>query len=186
MAKEKSLDLAAVQTWLAAWKEKELYSDAAVRDLLRLIPDNDCMVVITCRVGCPPRSLVFRRLRRVVVFPPTATTQGGRVQPAILDPDQMAMFNDPTPPMAPITGQLWLQVDVTPRQRISAFAAQRIFRWEGTYWLLHGFLRDEPIISRQGKQECSFEEALANAHEIARRNRCQTIYRFDDSTWGNA
>jgi hypothetical protein len=42
-AKEKSLDLAAVQTWLAAWSEKDLYSDAAVRDLLSLMPDNDCM-----------------------------------------------------------------------------------------------------------------------------------------------
>jgi ubiquinone/menaquinone biosynthesis C-methylase UbiE len=51
---------------------------------------------------------------------------------------------------------------------------------------MHGLLRDEPIISRHGKQECSFEEALADAHEIARRNRCQTIYTFDDSTWGNA
>src|SRR5215467_4750524 len=184
MAKEKSLDLAVVQTWLAAWKEEDLYSDAAVRDLLSLIPDNYCMVVITCGVGCPPRSLVFRRLRRVVVFPPTATTQAGRVQPATLDPDQVAMFDDPIPPTAPITGQLWVQVDVTPRQRISAFAAQRIFRWDGTHWLLYGLLRDEPIISKQGKQQCSFEEALAGAHELARRNRCQTIYRFDDSTWG--
>jgi hypothetical protein len=53
MAKEESLDLAAAQAWLTAWKEKDLYSDAAVRDLLSLIPDNDCMVVITCGVGWP-------------------------------------------------------------------------------------------------------------------------------------
>src|SRR5260370_25727111 len=76
MAKEKSLDLAAVQTWLAAWKEKDLYSDAAVRDLLSLIPDNHCMVVITCGVGCPPRSLVFRRWRRG--SPPANSDDTGR------------------------------------------------------------------------------------------------------------
>src|SRR4029077_19266926 len=48
IAKEKSLDLVVVQTGLRAWNEKDLHSDAAVRDLLSLIPDNDCMVVITC------------------------------------------------------------------------------------------------------------------------------------------
>src|SRR5215470_5283237 len=124
MAKEKPLDLTLVQTWLAAWKGKALYSDAAVRDLLSLIPDNDCMVVITCGVGCPPRSLVFRRLRRVRVIPPTSTIPAGRLRPiiaahrrhyaALLDPDRMAMFHGPTSPMAPIIGQLWLKEGVTP------------------------------------------------------------------------
>ena len=181
MAKEKSLDLAAVQTWLAAWKEKDLYSDAAVRDLLSLIPDNYCMVVITCGVGCPPRSLVFRRWRRVVVLP--KPTENGRVQ--ILDPDRVTMFRGPTPPMAPITDQLWLKEGVTPKWSVP-WVTQKIFRWDGTQWLLHGHLRDEASISRQGKQECSFAEALAGARETARRNRLQIIYTFDDSTWGNA
>jgi len=185
MAKEKSLDFAAVQTWLAAWKEKDLYSDAAVRDLLSLIPDNYCMVVITCGVGCPPRSLVFRRWRRVVVLPPTPTTQAGRVHPAVLDPDRVTMFHGPTPPMAPTTGQLWLKEGVTPKWSVP-WVTQKIFRWDGTQWLLHGHLRDETSISMQGKTECGFAEALARARETARRNRLQTIYTFDDSTWGNA
>ena len=133
MAKEKSLDLAAVQTWLAAWKEKDLYSDAAVRDLLSLIPDNYCMVVITCGVGCPPRSLVFRRWRRVVVLPPTPTIKA-RVQPQILDPDQVTMFHGPTPPMAPTTGQLWLKEGVTPKWSVP-WVTQKIFRWDGTQWV---------------------------------------------------
>jgi len=183
MAKEKSLDLAAVQTWLAAWKES--YSDAAVRDLLSLIPDNDCMVVITCGVGCPPRSLVFRRWRRVVVLPPTPTTQAGRVHPAVLDPDRVTMFHGPTPPIAPITDQLWLKEGVTPKWSVP-WVTQKIFRWDGTEWLLHGSLRDEAMIHNQGKQECGFAEALAGARALAGANRCPIIYTFDDSTWGNA
>jgi hypothetical protein len=186
MAKEKPLELEAVQTWLAAWEENDLYSDAAVRHLQSLIPDNHCIVVITRGVGCPPRSLVFRRWRRVRVVPPTPTAQAGRVRPTLLDPDRMAMFDGPNRPMAPIAGQLWLQADVTPRQRISAWPAQRIFRWDGTQWLVHGHLIDDATISNQGKQVCGFEEALANAHELARWNCCQTIYTFDDSTWGKA
>jgi len=186
MAKEKSLDLAAVQTWLSAWEENDLYSDAAIRHLQSLIPDNHCMVVITRGVNCLPRSLVFRRWRRVELVPPTPAIQAGRVRPASLDPDRMAMFDGPNPPTAPIAGQLWLQVDVTPRQRIYAWAAQRIFRWDGTQWQLHGYLRDEAVISVQGRQACGFAEALASAHAFARWNRCQTIYTFDDSTWGNA
>jgi hypothetical protein len=178
MAKEKSLDVAAVQTWRAAWKEKDLYSDAAVRDLLSLIPDNYCMVVITCGVGCPPRSLVFRRWRRVVVLP-----ERGRVQ--ILDPDRVTMFRGPTPPMAPITDQLWLKEGVTPKWSVP-WVTQKIFRWDGTEWLLHGSLRDEAMISKQGKQECGFAEALAGARALAGANGIQTIYTFDDSTWGNA
>jgi hypothetical protein len=169
MAKEKSLDLAAVQTWLAAWKEKDLYSDAAVRDLLSLIPDNYCMVVVTCGVGC-------------VLPNPTIKA---RVQPQILDPDRVTMFHGPTPPMAPTTGHLWLKEGVTPKWSVP-WVTQKIFRWDGRQWLLHGHLRDEASISRQGKQECSFAEALAGARETARRNRLQTIYTFDDSTWGNA
>jgi hypothetical protein len=179
MAKEKSLDLAAVQTWLAAWKEKDLFSDAAVRDLLGLIPDNNCMVVITCGVGCPPRSLVFHRLRRVRVIPPTSTIPGRlraiiaahrRFHAALLDPDRMAMFHGPTSPMAPIIGQLWLKEGVTPEWLKSVpSVTQKIFRWDGTQWLLHGHLTDDALISMQGKTECGFAEALARAREHAQR-----------------
>jgi hypothetical protein len=44
-------------------------------------------------------------------------------------------------------------------------------------------LNDEAAISKLGKQECGFAEALAYAHELAKWNRCQFIYAFDDSTW---
>jgi len=53
--------------------------------------------------------------------------------------------------------------------------------------MLYGYVRDDPIISKQGKQDCGFMEALASAHELARWNkRAKIIYTFDDSTWGNA
>ena len=191
MAKEKSLDLTAVQTWLAAQDENDLYSDAAVRDLLSLIPDNYCMVVITCGVGCPPRSLVFLRWRRVEVVPPTPGTQSGRVRSVVLDPDRMAMFEGPNPPMAPITDQLWLKEAGPPKWSLPC-VTQKIFRWDGTQWQLHGYLRDEAVISKQGKEVCGFAEALAEARETAQRlNRTfelnlETIYTLDDSTWGNA
>jgi|SRR5215472_13354561 len=185
MAKEKPLDLAAVQMWLSAQDENDLYSDAAVRDLLSLIPDNDCMVVITCGVGCPPRSLVFRRWRRVEVVPPTPTTQSGRVHRMVLDPDRVTMFHGPTLPIAPITGQLWLKEAGTPKWSVP-WVTQKIFRWDGTQWQLHGYLRDEAMISKQGKQVCGFAEALARAREDAQRLNLETIYTFDDSTCGNA
>jgi hypothetical protein len=35
MAKKRQLELTVLRTWIAAWKEKDLYSDAAVRHLLR-------------------------------------------------------------------------------------------------------------------------------------------------------
>jgi hypothetical protein len=190
MANVRSLDLSVVQGWLAAWKEKDLYSDAAVRDLLSLIPDNDCMVVITCGVGCPPRSLVFRRWRRVVVLP--RPTEKGRVQ--VLEPDRVTMFHGPTPPIAPTTGQLWLNDAVTPKWSVPG-VTQKIFRWDGTQWLLHGHLTDEAWIKMQGNRPMgpsgligsqTFAEALAGARELARGNSIQTIYTFDDSTWGNA
>jgi hypothetical protein len=190
MAKEKSLDLAAVQTWLAAWKEKDLYSDAAIRDLLSLIPDNDCMVVITCGVGCPPRSLVFRRLRRVLVLP--KPTEKNRVQE--LDPHRVTMFHGSTPPMAPTTGQLWLNEAVTPKWSVPG-VTQKIFRWDGTQWLLHGHLSDEAWIQMQGNRPMgpsgligsqTFAEALVRAHDAAQRLNLETIYTFDDSTWGSA
>jgi hypothetical protein len=33
MAKKRPLELTVVRTWIAAWKEKDLYSDAAVHHL---------------------------------------------------------------------------------------------------------------------------------------------------------
>jgi hypothetical protein len=61
MAQEKPLDLAVVQAWLAAWNERDVFSDAAVYHLQSLITDLHCFVVVTLGVGREPRSLVFRR-----------------------------------------------------------------------------------------------------------------------------
>jgi hypothetical protein len=46
--------------------------------------------------------------------------------------------------------------------------------------------QDEAWIAMQGKNEGDFAGALAWARELARMNRCRTIYTFDDSTSGNA
>jgi hypothetical protein len=184
LANEKPLDLAWVQAWLAAWEESDLFSDAAVGHLKSLIPDNDCWVVVTRGAGRPPRSLMFRCWRRVI-GPPAP----GKRAPTWHDPDRMAMFIGPTPPAAaPIVGQLWRQMDAKPRYRqiIPHHLMQKVFRWDGTQWVSWGIFSDEATISIQGKTECSFVEALALAHELARWTGSQTIYTFDDSTWGNA
>jgi hypothetical protein len=64
MAREKPLDLAVVQRWLAAWNESNVFSDAAVRHLQSLITDPLCLVVVT--LGHEPRSLVFRRMKQMI------------------------------------------------------------------------------------------------------------------------
>jgi hypothetical protein len=66
MAPERPLDLAVVQAWLAAWHKRDGFSDAAVLHLQSLIVDTHCLVVITLGVGRVLRSLVFRRLKRVL------------------------------------------------------------------------------------------------------------------------
>jgi hypothetical protein len=53
MAEERPLDLIVVRTWLAAWKETDLYSDASVHHLQSLIPNNNCMVAITFGSAVP-------------------------------------------------------------------------------------------------------------------------------------
>jgi hypothetical protein len=44
MARAKPLDLAVVQTWLSAWNERDIFSDAAVRHVKSLITDPFCYV----------------------------------------------------------------------------------------------------------------------------------------------
>jgi hypothetical protein len=66
MAREQPLDLAVVQAWLAAWNESDIFSDAAAHHLQSLIADPLCLVVVTLGVGREPRSLVFRRWKRVL------------------------------------------------------------------------------------------------------------------------
>jgi hypothetical protein len=64
MAREKPLDF--VQAWLAAWNERDVFSDAAVNHLRSLITEAHCLVVVTLGLGREPRSLVFRRVKRVL------------------------------------------------------------------------------------------------------------------------
>lgn len=92
------------------------------------------MVVVACGIGRPPAVWCFgaggvwkTRLQRV-------------------DPDRVTMFHGPSPPMAPVTRKLWLKEEV-PRWGISVlWVTHRIFRWDGSHWLLHGYLRDEASI----------------------------------------
>jgi hypothetical protein len=174
MAKERPLDLTVLQTWIAAWKEKDPYSDAAVRHLHSLIPDNNCMVVMTFGVGCAPRSLVFS-CRRFVAVASQGRAQISKTEVAECDINQI--FAGPAAPVAPSDGQLWRQTGISP---------QKVLQWDGTRWVPYGYLREVAAIIKQGKQECGFMEALASAHRFARRNGCEVIYTFDDSTWGNA
>jgi hypothetical protein len=69
MARVKPLDPAIVDEWLAAWKS-DPFSDAAVHHLRSLITDPLCMVVVTLGLGREPRSLVFRRMKRMLPVPP--------------------------------------------------------------------------------------------------------------------
>jgi hypothetical protein len=66
MAQETPLDSAVVQAWLSAWNESDVFSDAAIQHLQSLIADTHCFVVITLGVGRESRSLVFRRVKRVL------------------------------------------------------------------------------------------------------------------------
>jgi hypothetical protein len=175
MAKERPLDLTVARTWIAAWKEKDLYSDAAVHHLHSLIPNNNCMVVITFGIGRAPRSLVFSCCRFVAVAPQSGMRFFART--VVAECDINNIFASSVAPMAPSDGQLWRQTDTSP---------QKVLQWEGTRWVHYGYFREVTIISKQGEQECGFMEALASAHRLARWNGCEVIFTFDDSTWGNA
>jgi hypothetical protein len=175
MAKERPLDLNVVRTWIAARKEKDLYSNATVHHLHSLIPDNNCVVVITFGVGRAPRSLVFSCWR----FEAPASqsrAQISKIEVAECDINQI--FAGPVAPVAPSDGQLWRQTDMS--------APQNVLQWDGTRWVQYGYFREVTTIIRQGEQECGFMEALASAHRFAKLNGCEVIYTFDDSTWGNA
>ena len=66
MARQKPLDVETVQAWLAVWNESNVFSDDAFRHLRSLITDPFCFVVVTLMVGGEPRSLVFRRVKRML------------------------------------------------------------------------------------------------------------------------
>jgi len=175
MAKERPLDLNAVRTWIAAWKEKDLYSNAAVHHLHSLIPNNDCVVVITFGVGRAPRSIVFSCWRFVAVASQSRAAFFGKTEVAECDINQI--FAGPVAPVAPGDEQLWRQTNTSD---------QNVLQWDGTRWVQYGYFRKVTTIIRQGEQECGFMEALASAHRFAKLNGCEVIYTFDDSTWGNA
>jgi len=186
MAREQPLEPPLVRTWLAMWEQRDPFCDDAVRHLQTLVSDNHCYVVITLGSGREPRSLVFRRWRHVIPLALNIAEQKAELQ----EYDFHKMLVSPVAPMARNDSQFWHQtvdVDVSSSGIRFGAKAQKVFQWNGTDWILYGYVRDDPIISKQGKQECRFIEALTYAHENARWNRgAKVIYTFDGSTWGNA
>ena len=178
MAKERPLDLNVVRTWMAARKEKDLYSNAAVHHLHSLIPDNNRYVVaITFGVGCAPRSLVFSGWRFVAPASQSRESRALISKIEVAECDINQVFAGPVAPVAPSDGQFWRQTDTI---------AQEVLQWDGMRWVQYGYFRSGTTIIWQAEQACGFMEALAYAHWYAKMNRCEVIYTFDDSTWGNA
>ena len=180
MAREKPLDVAVVQAWLAAWNERDVFSDAAVVHLQSFITDPLCLVVVTLGVGHEPRSLVFRRIKRMEPVPteidPEATLKR-------LEDMLPSMFVSPLAPVGPSVGQLWHQLGVKsegPRK------LERVLQWDGEDWVIAGYVYDSLSIMRQGMQVCDFQEALADAHWSTKWTDCEFIYTYDGSTGGNA
>jgi hypothetical protein len=196
MAREKPLDVAVVQAWLTAWDESDLFSDAAVHHLQSFITDPHCLVVVTLRAGREPRSLVFRRVKRVLEahHEPSASNNPEIMFETVVSPHlswrnwahglslASSMFVSPVPPVAPSIGQLWHQIGV--KSEVSKL--ERALRWDGADWVVAGYVYDSPIIMKHGKQACDFQEALASAHRHTEWIDCQFIYTYDGSTWGNA
>jgi hypothetical protein len=194
MVSKKPLDVAVVQAWLAAWDESDVFSDAAVLHLQSLIADAHCLVVITLRVGREPRSLVFRRVKRVL--PPA--TDSGEIELSVSSSQKItfdewpwthslslarSMFVGLVPPAGPVVGQLW-STGVNSDRRTKL---PRVLRWDGADWATTvGYVHDSPIIMKQGKQACDFREALAEARESTKWFDCEFIYTYDGSTSGNA
>jgi hypothetical protein len=190
MARQKQLDPAIVEEWLAAWNESDIFSDAAVRHLQSLITDPFCLVVVTLGIGREPRSLVFRRFK--CRWPPPKLP---RAYPATIRERLLAdwrkkeieLFRSmpvgPVAPMAPSIGQLWHQTGVRSE---TVPKLERVLRWDGTDWVIAGLVVDSPVIMRQGMQVCGFMEALADAHATTNWQDCEFIYAYDGSTWGNA
>jgi hypothetical protein len=187
MARERPLEPAAARTWLAMWEQRDAFCDDAVRHLQTLISDNHCFVVVTLGTGREPRSLVFRRWRHVL--PLARYVTGWKAQ--LRDYESYKMLVGPAAPTLGIGSQFWHQTGEAngfdPDRISTGRKAEKVFQWNGSYWTLFGHVHDDPIITRRGMQECSFMEALAGAHDLARWNKgAKVIYTFDDSTWGNA
>lgn len=134
MAREKPLDVAVVQAWQAAWSETEIFSDAAVRHLQSFIPDPLCLVVVTLGVGREPRSLVFRRIKRVVPVPGALESNPKsalkRVEDLFVNRGDIgplaSMFVGPIAPAVPPVDQLWHQTGVKSEKSEGARRLERL------------------------------------------------------------
>jgi len=192
MARERPLDLAVVQTWLASWDQSELFSEAAVKHIQILIGDTYCFVVVTLDVAHEPRSLLFRRVTRVVEVghddglvirrsrPELEAVRAAEARSLSL---ASSLFVSPVAPVAPAIGQLWHQTGVKSE---SVPKLESVLRWDGADWVIAGHVSDNPIITMQGRKLCDFNAALASAHELAKWIDCKFIYTYDGSTWGSA
>jgi hypothetical protein len=187
----------------AAWNERDIFSDAAVRHLQSLIMDPHCLVVVTLGVGREPRSLLFRMKQMIpVLIPPLPALKptlyavhgdDGRWQfrtdggPRLELKQDIRPFPEmivsPAAPVAPSVGQLWHQTGVKSE---TVPKLERVLRWDGAEWVIAGFVVDDANIMKQGKQACDFQEALADAHATMKWLDCEFIYTYDGSTWGNA
>jgi hypothetical protein len=190
MARVKPLDLGVVQAWLAAWDENDVFSDASVRHLQSLITDPFCLVFVTLGIGREPRSLVFRRVKRMLPPVPTGPLQlrnfswTAALHELREETEQFrSMPGGPVAPIAPSVGQLWHQTGVRSE---TVPKLERVLRWDGAEWVVIGLVTDSPGISKQGMQVCDFQEALASAHRMTKWVPCDFIYTYDGSTWGNA
>jgi hypothetical protein len=192
MAREKPLDVAIVQAWLAAWSERGVFSDDAVRHLQSFIADPLCLVVVTLGVGREPRSLVFRHYRHVVPVqsaseitpkPALKSLKDAFAKPKDAIHPLSSMFVSPVAPVAPSVGQLWHQTGVKSE---TVPKLERVLQWDGRDWVIAGHVSDSATIMKQGMQVCDFKEALAYAHGTTRWLDCEFIYTYDGSTWGNA
>jgi hypothetical protein len=161
-----------------------------------LIADTHCLVVVTLGVGREPRSLVFRRFKRVLplglgagAIEPHPAPSVSSNQKIIFDKWPWAhslslarsMIVSPVAPTAPAVSQLWstgVKSDKYPK-------LARVLRWDGADWVTTaGYVFDSPIIMKHGKQACDFQEALAFAHGQTELLGCEFIYTYDGSTWG--
>jgi hypothetical protein len=187
MTRVKALDLAIVKEWLAAWGS-DPFSDAAVRHLQSMINDPCCLVVVTLGVGREPRSLVFRRWKRMLPCHGRGVSHRPSREALLREArEQIRQFRSmpvgPVAPGAPSVGQLWHQTGV---KSATVPKLERVLQWDGAEWVIAGLVVDDPHIGKQGKQACGFMEALAYAQAGPKWTDCDFIYTYDGSTWGNA
>jgi hypothetical protein len=90
-----------------------------------------------------------------------------------------SMFVGAVAPVAPPIGQHQTGVKSESFPKL-----ERVLRWDGTDWLIAGYVSDSPSIMKQGKQKRHCQEALAGAHASRSGSTANFIYTYDGSTWG--